>query len=89
MPFLFTLVSIAVATFVDDSDKPVFPRWFGWFSLFALIAFLPGQTLFFFRSGLFAWNGIFGWWMPFIDFFGWPLSDVFDDVRMREFTGLA
>jgi hypothetical protein len=76
-PFLFMLASIAIAAFVDDSDKPVFPRWLGWFNLFAILAFLPDQMIFFFKIGPFAWNGIFGWWIPLFDFFGWILVMFF------------
>lgn len=70
-PFLFMLASVAIAAFVDDSERPVFPRWVGWFNLIALIVFLPDQMIFFFKTGPFAWNGIFGWWIPLVDFFGW------------------
>lgn len=70
-PFLFMLASVAIAAFVDDSDRPVFPRWLGWFNLFAIIAFLPDQAIFFFTTGPFAWNGLFGWWIPLVDFFSW------------------
>lgn len=70
-PFLFMLGSVAIAAFVDDSKKPAFPRWLGWFNLFAILAFLPDQMIFFFKTGPFAWNGIFGWWIPLFDFFSW------------------
>ena len=70
-PFLFMLVSVAIAAFVDESEKPVFPRWLGYFNIWAVIAFLPDQMLFFFKTGPFAWNGIFAWWIPVFTFFGW------------------
>lgn len=72
-PFLFMLASVAVAAFVDDDPEPVFPRWYGWFNLLAISAFLPDQLIFFFHSGPFAWSGLFGWWIPLFDFFGWIL----------------
>jgi hypothetical protein len=70
-PFLFMLGSVAIAAFVDDCEKPAFPRWVGFFNLFAILAFLPDQMIFFFHSGPFAWSGLFGWWIPLFDFFGW------------------
>lgn len=70
-PFLFMLGSVAIAAFVDDAERPVFPRWYGWFNLFAITAFLPDQLIFFFKTGPLAWNGLFGWWIPLVDFFGW------------------
>jgi hypothetical protein len=72
-PFLFMLASVAIAAFVDDHERPVFPRWYGWFNLMAIMAFLPDQLVFFFKTGPFAWNGVFGWWIPLFDFFGWIL----------------
>lgn len=76
-PFLFMLGSAAIAAFVDDSQTPVFPRWYGYFSLFALMLFLPDQLIFFFKTGPFAWNGLFGWWIPLFDFFGWILTTFY------------
>ena len=70
-PFLFMLASVAIAAFVDDSDKPAFPRWFGFFNVLAMLMFLPDQMIFFFKSGPFAWNGLFPWWIPAFTFFGW------------------
>lgn len=72
-PFLFMLGSAAIAAFVDDSETPVFPRWYGFFNLFAMTAFLPDQLIFFFKTGPLAWDGLFGWWIPLFDFFAWIL----------------
>ena len=32
---------------------------------------LPDQLLFFFHTGPFAWNGLFGIWLPLTAFGGW------------------
>lgn len=72
-PFLFQLVSVAIATFLDDSSKPVFPRWFGFLNLWTIVLYFPGQMIFFFKSGPFAWNGLFAYWIPGSTFFAWVL----------------
>lgn len=72
-PFLFMLGSAGIAAFLDDSETPVFPRWYGYFNIWAILIFLPDQLIFFFKTGPFAWNGLFGWWLPLFDFFGWIL----------------
>jgi len=37
------------------------------------VLFVPGGLLTFFKTGPFAWNGIFVWWVPFLVFFSWYL----------------
>ena len=34
-------------------------------------AFVPGGLLTFFKTGPFAWDGLFVWWIPFVIFFAW------------------
>ena len=59
MPF-----SCAAAALVDRSPKPVFPRWSGFVNIWLGLLVVPDQLLFFFHTGPFAWNGIFGFWVP-------------------------
>lgn len=66
-------LTIAVAAFCDKSPNPVFPRWAGYFNIMIAVAILPDQLLFFFHSGPFAWNGLFGLWIPLVLFGGWFL----------------
>ncbi len=63
--------SMAVAAFCDSSATPTFPRWFGFYTSWVLLLILPGQLLFFFHSGPFAWNGLIGLWVPFAVFGSW------------------
>ena len=69
--FLSVLVSVAVASFADKSKYPVFPRWTAYFSLWTFALLLPGQLVFFFKSGPFAWNGLLAFWMPLTVFAPW------------------
>jgi len=64
-------VTVAVAAFNDKSAKPVFPRWSGFVSVLVFLLFLPDQLLFFFKTGPFAWNGLFAFWVPLAVFCGW------------------
>jgi hypothetical protein len=50
-----SILTIAVASFMDKSPEPVFPRWFGYANLWVFMLLLPGQMIFFFKSGPFAW----------------------------------
>jgi len=47
----------------DDPNSP-FPRWFGYFSIWAVIMFSAGAIAFIPRTGPFAWNGLFVFWVP-------------------------
>jgi hypothetical protein len=66
-------VAIAIAAFIDKSPDPVFPRWSGYANLMIVMLILPDQLLFFFHSGPWSWNGLFGLWIPVVLFGGWFL----------------
>jgi hypothetical protein len=44
------------------------PRWVGYTSIWVGVLSLPGVVIPFFKSGPFAWNGIFAFWLPAILF---------------------
>lgn len=66
-------VAIAIAAFIDKSPDPVFPRWSGYVNIMIVLLILPDQLLFFFHSGPWSWNGLFGLWIPVVLFGGWFL----------------
>lgn len=64
-------LAIAYAAFTDRNPNPVFPRWSGYYNLWVIATILPDQMIFFFHEGPFAWNGIFGFWLPVAGFGSW------------------
>jgi hypothetical protein len=66
-------ISIGIAAFIDKSSDPVFPRWAGYFNFMCVMLIIPDQLLFFFHSGPWSWNGLFGLWIPVTLFGGWFL----------------
>jgi hypothetical protein len=70
-PFLVIPICIAIVGFMDKDPQPLFPRWACYYNLFAVSLLLPGGLIIFFQSGPFAWNGLFGIWIPFIDWGIW------------------
>ena len=66
-------VVIPVLAFWDKSPQPVFPRWVGFFNLWLFVLVLPGQLMFFFYEGPFAWNGLIAIWIPLTIFSAWFL----------------
>jgi hypothetical protein len=66
-----TIVTMAIAAFIDRSERPAFPRWFGYLNLWLFVLLLPGQMIFFFHTGPLAWNGVLAFYLPFIVFGLW------------------
>lgn len=81
-------LAMAVAALCDRSPTPVFPRWSGYVCIWMFLAILPDQLLFFFQTGPFAWNGIFGIWLPLGAFGGWFLLASYLMVRAMK-RGIA
>ena len=68
--YLAMPLAITVASLLDSSAQPVFPRWAGYTNAWLAVLILPDQLLFFFHRGPFAWNGLFGLWLPVVVFSG-------------------
>lgn len=72
-PFAVQFVAIAIAILHDKSATPIFPRWLGFFHLWVAVLSVPGSLIPFFKTGPFAWNGVFGFWLPAVAFGVWVL----------------
>ena len=55
-------LAIGLAILWDKSEKPIFPRWFAFFNIWAAVVILLNNMILFFKIGPFAWNGLLGWW---------------------------
>ena len=67
MPFgTFVVQNFAIgfAILVDKSALPVLPRWIGFFTIGVAILCLRGALLTLFKTGPFAWDGLFVLWVP-------------------------
>ncbi|MCV7055617.1 hypothetical protein [Mycolicibacterium gilvum] len=78
LPFtglVYTVVAqaivVGVAILSDTSATRVFPRWAGYFSIWAGVAMAPASLDVFFTDGPLAWNGAIAWWLLLITFFVW------------------
>ncbi|MGH8595934.1 MAG: hypothetical protein ACREXT_04670 [Gammaproteobacteria bacterium] len=79
LPFTSFVVqnfAIGLAILGDKNAEPVFPRWVGFFTFWVAILFLPGGLLTFFKTGPFAWHGLFAFWIPLNIFFAWYIVMV-------------
>lgn len=64
-------LAIGLAVLWDTSDKPIFPRWFGYFNIWGAILILLNNMILFFKTGPFAWDGLLGWWPGALFFCLW------------------
>ena len=70
-PFLVQFTAIGFALLSDHRDRPLFPRWVGYFNFWLALLAVPGGLIVFFKSGPFAWNGLLAFWLPIIVFVVW------------------
>lgn len=75
--YLAMPIAVTVAALLDRRPEPPFPRWAGYTNIFLAVAILPDQLLFFFHEGPFAWNGLFGLWLPVFEFSGFFLVNFY------------
>jgi hypothetical protein len=66
-------ISIGWCILTDRSQARVYPRWVGFANIWLALLFLPGALLPFFHAGPFSWNGVIGFWLVAVAFFGWIL----------------
>lgn len=76
-PTLPMYVTMGIAAFQDRSAVPVFPRWYGWLCAWATVLFLGGVGCEFFFDGPFAWDGLFAFYLPLVDFSVWIFTTLY------------
>lgn len=70
--FWIQALPIAVVSFSRTSvAHSPFPRWMGYFTVFMVISAELGVIAQLFKSGPFAWNGLFTFWIPLTVFSVW------------------
>lgn len=60
-PFMVQNVVIGIAILRDPQQ--LFPRWVAWLNFFVAFSFIPDPLAFFLKTGPFAWNGVFVFWL--------------------------
>ena len=82
--FLFQNSCIGLGIFADKNSQPMFPRWLGYFQFWTALLYLGAMLGPFFKTGPFAWNGLFAFWVPAIVFFIWNFVMAFELVKVIE-----
>jgi hypothetical protein len=65
------IVSIGIAILIDHRPEPIFPRWVGYLNLWVAAGLTPLGIVVFFKDGPFAWNGLFGFYIPLACYVVW------------------
>jgi hypothetical protein len=71
VPFVTWYMATGTAILCDTSTDPVYPRWAGYLGLVLGLGQTSASFLIYFKTGPFAWNGLFSWWLPATEFFTW------------------
>ncbi|WP_162462248.1 hypothetical protein [Mycolicibacterium sp. CBMA 234] len=69
--YVLQLSCVALASFMDKSTQPLWPRWVGYLNLWIAISGTGGGLAVFFKTGPFAWNGLIGFYIPIGAFTIW------------------
>ncbi|MBP7609861.1 MAG: hypothetical protein KA760_10210 [Steroidobacteraceae bacterium] len=70
-PLSLWAVAIGLAILLDDSQRPVFPRYAAWVNFWFAGLVMTGQFMIFFKTGPLAWNGLLALYWPAAVFFIW------------------
>jgi len=80
-PFMLWQLLAGFAILSDQNTGVMFPRWLGYFSLWASALEVFSALSVFFYDGPFSYNGLVTFWVPGASFFIWVL--VFAVVQIR------
>jgi len=72
-PFALWMVVIGLAIIKDHNVPTLYPRWVAYLNFWCAILIFPAGLIAFFHTGLFAYNGVGAFWIPFAIFFGWMI----------------
>ena len=73
-PFAVFMVVIGLAIFKDHNVPTLYPRWVAYLNFWCAMLIFPAGLIVFFHTGLFAYDGIGAFWIPFAVFFGWMIA---------------
>lgn len=74
-------ISLALAAFAESGTDRYLSRWYGYLCAWVAVLFLPGQLLFFLKTGPFAWNGLISLYVPLTAFVTWQVATVYFLIR--------
>lgn len=73
-PTVLQWSSIGFAILSDKSANPIYPRWVAFFNFWLAFGAVSGTVIPFVKTGPFAYNGLFGFWIVALVFFLWSAT---------------
>jgi hypothetical protein len=70
-PTTLEFALLAAAALIDRGERPLFPRWMGYFDMVVAIVFLAGGPTLFVKRGAFGWDGVLAFWGVLVIFGLW------------------
>lgn len=74
-------IAVALSILGPSNEKRIYPRWLGWMSLWFCLLTLSDSLVPFFKSGPFAYNGIFTFYVPFTILLVWVICLTVETTR--------
>lgn len=68
---------IGIAILSDKRPDPIMPRWAGYFNIYCATLNVPTGFMIFFKEGVFAWNGLFVYWIPAFCYLMWASVNTY------------
>lgn len=88
--FIFQFIGLAVVCLMRSTvENNPFPRWMGYLSLWAAFTIEIGVAAFLPKTGPFAWNGLFVYWIPIIMYGVWFMSMSINLLRSLKTQALT
>jgi hypothetical protein len=78
--------AMAIIGMADTSEKPLWPRWVCWLSIWCGLSFVPASLTQYLKTGPFAWDGVLSFYIPYAAWLVWCLVIswfMIGDVRRR------
>ncbi|MDG2005494.1 MAG: hypothetical protein P8J20_19395 [Novosphingobium sp.] len=81
--FPMQLIGIIFIAFTkEESDAhSAFPRWLGYLTAWQLVQSFGGPIAVLFKTGIFSWNGLLPFWLPFGLFSAWMVAICYTLLR--------
>jgi hypothetical protein len=80
-PAVLLCLALAFGMLSDKRTEPIFPRWLGYFNLWVGVTYCGPAVVWLFKSGPFAWNSIFPFWIPLAVFALWVFVNTWAVLR--------
>jgi len=67
----FQIFAVSIVFLRDTREKPLVPAWVNWWGFVTCAAFFPVSLIPFFKTGPFAFQGAFNFWIAFFTWYIW------------------